>query len=170
MIIVTSTPSELASVVDIVDRNVVSNLDLSQETVYPIETIPDLFKAVAPSTGALRRSFSSFSAASVANAAAVNTVFGVLSEGLWYLSWTIQYVSNYAQLSVSGFNLSLSPIDGTQAAVFVTFAPVVGANLVVYGGVKLLLDRDAELAFFLLNNGVGQAHSANVSVTGEKYL
>jgi len=169
MKITSSLPSQLALATDVTDRDIFSHLDVSTQTLFALETVPDTARGITPSTNVARTSFSVFTAASVANAAASNTVLATLDKGLWVIDVLVQYVANYAQLTGSGLNISLSA-SGVQGLMLISLAPVVGTNLIVRTTVKFLLNVNHELAFFLLNNGVGQAHSANVTVNALKYL
>lgn len=172
MKIVTDIFSQLARAADITDRDVVSNLDLAQESFFPLPPIPEPMLFTQDS-GLTRSSSFLFTASDSRNnqAAAVQMTVAFLTRGLWRVQIQGNYGSNFLNEANAGFFIEMiDPV--TFFSSFIARANPFNTTTAYSFNVDnaYLLPATRQMRITLSGNAVGQIHAYAVSICCNKYL
>ena len=168
--LLTPLPSTIAKLGDLIERDVTSDIEINQEALFPLETIPfPIQTMVRQVTGSYSGSFLLDRFEQITNAAALtgSPVF-TLQKGLWIVDIRYSFWCNYSDITLSGFQLGLVQPDG-QFAWFVDERPRLQS---VSASVRLKLSVLAPLlcVITVAANGIGQTETVTLNVLGNKYL
>lgn len=170
MKIVSGTPSALARCHDVVDRNITSNLEVAQETIWALPAIPQILVLDSNTPAARRTSFATSTGDSRNNQAA-NVVFTMaqpLARGLWRIYASGSYTANYLVSGGAGLAIELS--SPTELIALLLLQPAI-ATLFFHMNEEIMIDNDVtDLQVRLFGNGVGQIHSYTLGLHANKYV
>lgn len=177
MEILSRLPSDLGRIVELAGRGGITTADLTiEQSLSGVVTMPHpmRFGVTVDNTAPLRDSAIFSHEFTVSNAPAAQQNSQMLARGIWRISLSINYGSNYGS-SVVGDGLSVfffRPGIGAflpQPSI-VRIYPFVG-NVTLVKNFELMLDRDdTALSMILSANGVGQGHSMTMSALYNKLL
>lgn len=173
MKVVTTRPSDIARSVDIVDRDIGSNLEILQETVFPLPPIPAPLDLLAFGTGVVvSRSFAThyykYSENTITSSSNLN-----LGKGLWRITGNISYSSNFVGVAIdSGFRLQIGNFIPVAFFDLVNIQPdgTLHTRVLAFD-FDLLIDRDNfVISAYMGAAGLAQYHVASLGMRGSKYL
>jgi hypothetical protein len=171
MNLISGLPSVLAKISDLLERTIISNVEVRQDTDFPLLMAPFPLRSPPPSFGSPIGDSTFLSAsATVANAAAVTVDLGVIGKGIWDIDGILFYIANYSSPASIGYSLFLFDPVGVTQNVLVQVNPFIGSVSLPFRG-RVTLDRsDLILRSTLATNGVGNQHNFALSVGMKKLL
>lgn len=171
MKIVTNILSSLASAVDVVDRDITSNVDVQQQALFPMIAIPHENIDVAGPVVVQRKSFrTTFAQQNTNVGAGTSSKLLLLGRGLWRLKLSLSIFTNYlAPPAPFVSSIVVGKVVGDQAAL--SFIPGLNvAQFLTQDFDLLALDDLTGIWCILGGNGVGDTQNYNASIWGQKYF
>ena len=167
-------PAQLARVLDLVERDVTSNVDVGQETPFPLGQIPGILRQFTiGGTVSLNDSGGNSRTVQTTNGAATDTPIMTLAKGLWDLQIFVSFSATFTpaapqpqQWIVHLFDTAKS-IQSNLASGWGGAANDVQNNNFVR---RVLIEVPLELRVTLASSGVGQTISVAVNVIANRLV
>lgn len=176
MNLLSALPSLVAKIADLIERNVTSTLTVEQACPFPLMAIPFADRDLTDLTGTqiISDSFTFLLNQTMTNSpTALNSQLGFLSRGVWDLTATTHYTSNYVQNGVIGLQIGLitAVVLAPKPLIALSPAGLAGSNIFQTVTRRMTVDSQRYLlAITLTNNGVGQTHSHVTVLSGNRLL
>lgn len=171
MKLVSHGPRLIASLGDLVERDVTNDLTIEQTALIQLPPIPDKFLGPGITNNVQRQSFVIDQYATITNPGAqVANDICALGRGLWRIKASITYESNFVgAVRTAGFLFSISGLNINVALIniiaCVGFQPMIGEWIFSLENDLFSLDY-----FLAAPPGAGNRHQAALCVSGEKLL
>jgi len=163
MNLLSSFPSVLAKIGDLVERDVVSNVEVHQEALFPLLKFHHPLRVgIAPSTNLLVVSASLSAQVQQAALAAQQFVdLAVLDRGVWDIVMRTQYTANFTDFTNTGFQLMLQDMTTFSFLLLDQLVPTT-QTLTVDLAKRITIDRnDLRLRFAIGLTGAAQTQGFN---------
>ena len=172
MKLLSSLPALIAKITDLVDRTVTSDIEVLQQTFFPLLRFSGPVRPTPASVNVLTQSGIVTMQGIVANGGAAQVTLCGLREGIWDIDVQGFYTANYQAAVTDGLEIRLVTAATTLFAdLCFTMATVSPAGAQFSRKLRVTLDRsDLALETVLSGNGVGQSHMFIGSVACQKLL